>query len=1317
MHGADHGIGHEIGFRISGNHACDWRNRMTYVTDGTLINWLVRGELDRISMVVIDEAHERSLNIDVILALLTRCLPQYPHLKMVIVSATIDHERFRRHFDQRLPGKLRCGIVKCTGSKPAELSVQYRDPGTGLVPYVPGVNRDLGRDIADQLASAIVRLVVAMDGSAPLEGGDGPRGEPLTRGDVLGFLHGAQPIDHCVEQIQAHLKKHHPSLHANTDIYPLYSAVDAKTQKLATDPKRNPSRRRIVIASNAAETSLTIGGLVHVVESGFIKQTRWDPVLEQSPLLPIVHSQAGCRQRWGRVGRITDGWAWCLYSRDQFQQAFPPDTTPEIQRACVDGVVLSAKRGGADAIDAQTFPWLDAPDAEEIGRTLARLQRQGAIDGDGDLTELGVRTAMAGGEDAIYNRLIADADRFGFGVEVATLIPLVKAGFRDLFPDDHSWDPGMRRNVREAQARVRAACGDDLELALRIYEDWARLGSKARKSWPRRHGIDGSVLEEAETGRKALIRQLGARKKGMEDRDLDFAGLDRLRAIAVRAFPDQLYALTEPATLPDGREVVRYLPVHADGHGSTTPLEIGRASNCANAAPAPPVILALGPKGSLPPRGNRERVHLAPFVVAIDPAMAEAVVHADDVELAHYLQDHHTRPTQQSEEDRRLLEHERLRREYPVGSIVNSRVIALRKGHTDVRVTRLVRHSDGPALSFGTTEGRRERTVDRRESRAGAEWRRNGKGGGSRAQGVAPEEHDLVTEAIEADEELASNAPQGKGNQAGQPRAQKVFGRLVTFGAVGRIDSGDEVQAEVTRHTDLTGRPALILVSPPARQRFEAFARKYRVGQDVQVEVLGLAPPSSLVRGLLVRDVYSGLEIVVPPQELALSGKEMYLERIPTGMRMTLRVEHVDRQDRDVWLTATRHVDPEIARLHATVGKTRVEGTVLQVDEDDDRSVYVRIAVPGTHLNGAVPIRVKVIMGRDRFENPDQPVLPYQRGDRVHLALRVDETTNGGKQLPSSALTGAERAALQAEGIVVANGRLRCTGRLPYAARDRIVRKARSAQLVEAIRDLYQRSNSLMADWVLTDLEQRYPVGTIAEGKVKAVAGSTTWVALPEGISGVILAENASWWRPIKRVKDLFDRGDVIQAKVLGVDVKEQKVQLSVKDMTDDPWASGGIRLRYPMTQDFVAEVKTVQDKFAFVTLEPWLDGFVYVTDMKALNNYNFIENVRTVLAEGQWVKVRVIEYDLGKKRLKLSIQGRARRPATKPRAVAAPQAEPSAVPVEAEDWLEGAWPWTDGENAIPPEQPQGPPPAAPRRRKRPAIARRGRPSRWHVRR
>ncbi len=1336
LRGGDVGIGHEVGFKVSGNRSCDWDNRMVYVTDGTLINWIVQGNLDQISMIIIDEAHERSLNIDVILGLMVKALPLNPHIKLLIVSATIDHEKFRVHFENSLPDEMRCGIVNCSGVKPAGLTVHYRRPDLGLLPYTEGVNRDLNKSIAQHLADAIVRIIVSMSAD----------GTELEQGDILGFLHGAAPIDDAVQRIRDELSKHHPALAGTTDVYPLYAAVDEKERKLAIDPKKDASRRRVVIASNAAETSLTIDGLVHVVESGFIKQTIWDPEIEQSPLLPIVHSIAGCRQRWGRVGRTMDGYAWCLYSKEQFEAFFPRDTKPEIQRACLDDVVLKSKRAGAHQLTGQAFPWLDAPQEEEINRSVERLKKQGALDHDEDLTEAGVQAAMAGGEDAIYAALLADADRFGFGIEAATIVPYLKRGISDLLPHDSEKPEADRRSIQAAQDRLRSQCMDDLELSLRVHQAWMdaqrnrrlpdgatwlppetpralrkKLGEKTsafmrklgrarteravrgilkiglpkdasnrdwtknvigsfrtavKRIWPERHGVDFAVLSEAEEERKDLIRAMGARKKEVEDRDIDFEGLARLRFIIARAHADLIYAQAGDGRGEPGRGTL-YLPFNMVDEPAHE-LEIARASSCSRKTPA--AIVVLGPRGVVRQRNAEENIRRfrAQFVVAVDPVSVQSICEMDDWYLAAYFREHLPRPERGSEQDQRLRAHSRLRRNYPLGSLVECRIIEEIGEEIAVEVLGGRGWDPRKIARIDTRKARRSRTSDI-EDQTYRFGQNNALSGGNdrpvRFQ-TAPEEpeNDSTVDWEPTGEDYDRHrASQNRKDRKDSGTA--IMGRLRNHASAALPNSGKTVIAEVARYTDLRSEPSLALAWPPLSERFSKFRKQFPIGQDVEFTVLGadLEGPQA---GLRVREPLSGFESLVPLQEIASGGDAALLQTVPAGSSILLRLVDIDDRHDEVELSAL----PRWEKLHDELAKFEVDAkykaTVYSTDSDDER-FYVNVVFDFSRPAECFLVPAKFVVPRDLYPD-DQTASPFIEGTSVDIRIRPRKDWR--TRVLREGLVDKERRLLKSVGAKIQGAFVMGTDRLNFGERQRLRRGAGDG-FRRLIANIYEQSSRIEVDRVVPDLEALFPIGTIAEGEVIWTGGSGCAMRLNGGIKGRIPKSELSWWLASPRTEDVINVGDVREVRVISFDHQKQEVALSLKLTLEDPW-NGGIRDMFPTTKTVRGEVKNIVNFGAFVSLEPGLEGLVHITKFRDFHG-GFINDLNSIVTTGSIVEVSVINFDLPNKNMSLQLKKIvSKKPKAKNERFVKVQQEEK--PMEAKAWDAPEWPWTNGEDAIP---------------------------------
>lgn len=540
MHGSSIGAGFDVGFRHSNTPASDWRCKLVYVTDGTLINWIVTGQISNLSAIMIDEAHERSLNIDLILGLLKKLLPRYPRMKLIVASATIDHDKFIRYFG----GEGQVGFVEFEG-KSYGVTEHYRDelgkPPLGYDPLtVPQLAKNIHVQVSEQIIDLLRRMYVK-EGDLHNK-----------RGDILAFLHGVKPIEDAVALVQQGVKEV-PELVGLVDVLPLYTTLPQEKQDEALGkpkwmkdlettegyeilpPERQEelvrqalyqSRRRVVISTNVAETSLTVHGILHVVDCGLINQDAWNAQTQTTVVTPVLHSRAGCRQRWGRAGRLMAGDAYCLYTKQQFNGVFPGYSLPQILRAPLEQIVLTAKAAGIDNLE--NFPWIDPPDTEELKRAQINLLKKKALDPEGDLTEHGLELQSFSEEPNLANMMVL-ADRFGCAIEMATLIPMMKmGGFSRLLKKERNWDANTRRSVRRIHRAFTERCEDDIELCLKLYAAWSqsREDENVSDSWAFRQiwsnyipGLGRSV--QSQLGKTTTEKLLNAVRRITRPDELD----------------------------------------------------------------------------------------------------------------------------------------------------------------------------------------------------------------------------------------------------------------------------------------------------------------------------------------------------------------------------------------------------------------------------------------------------------------------------------------------------------------------------------------------------------------------------------------------------------------------------------------------------------------------------------------------------------------------------------------------------------------------------------------------------------------------------
>lgn len=552
LHGSTLGAGFDVGYQHSGNMATDWRNKLVYMTDGTLINIIVRNELHRVGVIVIDEAHERSINIDLILGLLKRQLPLYPHLRVVIASATIDSSLFMRYFGG--PADFNPDAYKSMTQDGDEYDNKkimdvlahspvgfYGFPGKRQFPVetrfwdgeaVP--EKQFSMRMPEMVANKVVEILDQMESK-----------QEKQSGDILAFLQGKAPIEQAVSLIRDRLEADSPALYRKVDVLPLYTELPQAEQDKALQPKKDNRRFRVVISTNVAETSLTVDGIVHVVDSGLINESQWNAETQTTSVMPKLHSQAGCKQRWGRGGRIQAGVAHCLYTEEQFNRLFPAHTTPEIVRSPIDQIVLTAKAAGIR--DLKNFDWIQRPAEIELDRAPHYLQQVGALDADGDLTDHGNELRNFADETEIANLMVL-ADRFGCAAEMALLLAMRKlGGYLALFEWQREWDIYTKHQVSLIQQGLFATCIDDVEFYIKLWSCW--LNAADKQEWCKRHFVRQHVLQNVQADSEKLLQGLLSKTKFEKVRGVERALITRVRIVLTYGLPNQIYHLANQATL------------------------------------------------------------------------------------------------------------------------------------------------------------------------------------------------------------------------------------------------------------------------------------------------------------------------------------------------------------------------------------------------------------------------------------------------------------------------------------------------------------------------------------------------------------------------------------------------------------------------------------------------------------------------------------------------------------------------------------------------------------------------------------------------
>ncbi|ERS96605.1 pre-mRNA-splicing factor ATP-dependent RNA helicase DHX15/PRP43 [Sporothrix schenckii 1099-18] len=349
-------LGEEVGYSIRFENCTGPKTLLKYMTDGQLLRESMNDpDLSRYSCIMIDEAHERTLATDILMALLKGLALRRSDLKIVIMSATLDAQKFQRYFHNApllaVPGR----------THPVEIF------------YTPEPEKDY--------VEAAVRTVLQIHATEP-------------EGDILLFLTGEDEIEDACRRINLETDEMIRESDAGPmTVYPLYGSLPPHQQQKIFDKapeafkKGGRPGRKCIVSTNIAETSLTIDGIVYVVDPGFSKQKIYNPRIRVESLLVTPISRASAKQRAGRAGRTRPGKCFRLYTEKAFKQDLIEQTYPEVLRSNLSNTILELKKLGVD--DLVHFDFMDPPPPETMMRALEELNYLACLDDEGELTQLG----------------------------------------------------------------------------------------------------------------------------------------------------------------------------------------------------------------------------------------------------------------------------------------------------------------------------------------------------------------------------------------------------------------------------------------------------------------------------------------------------------------------------------------------------------------------------------------------------------------------------------------------------------------------------------------------------------------------------------------------------------------------------------------------------------------------------------------------------------------------------------------------------------------------------------------------------------------
>lgn len=438
-------LGKEVGYSIRFEDVTSASTKIKFLTDGLLIREaLVDPLLSRYSVIMVDEAHERSISTDILLGLLKKIRKKRPELRIIISSATLQAKDFLDFFSSS---------EEIKGKPTAE-----DENKIGTIVSLEG--RTYPIDILYLESPAENYVEKAVDTVFDIHTQEG-------EGDILVFLTGREEIDYAVQTV-AERSVDIDAKHGPLQPMPLYAGLSTEQQMYVFD-KPSEGTRKVIFSTNIAEASVTIDGIVYVVDSGFVKLRAYDPKTGIESLTSTSISKASASQRAGRAGRTKPGKCFRLYT----EQALPETNAPEIQRSNLAPTILQLKALGIDNV--VRFDYLSPPPSELVSKALELLYSLGALDEYAKLTRpLGFRMAELAVEPMMAKTLLS-AESFGCLSEILTIAAMTSLGGSVWFHHD-----GDRKNMETSRRKFAVEEGDHLTL-LNAYQAFVTKGKKESK--------------------------------------------------------------------------------------------------------------------------------------------------------------------------------------------------------------------------------------------------------------------------------------------------------------------------------------------------------------------------------------------------------------------------------------------------------------------------------------------------------------------------------------------------------------------------------------------------------------------------------------------------------------------------------------------------------------------------------------------------------------------------------------------------------------------------------------------------------------------
>ncbi|XP_077024747.1 putative ATP-dependent RNA helicase DHX35 isoform X2 [Tamandua tetradactyla] len=462
-------LGHEVGYCIRFDDCTDpLATRIKFLTDGMLVReMMVDPLLTKYSAIMLDEAHERTLYTDIAIGLLKKIQKKRGDLRLIVASATLDAEKFREFFNQNEtsdPTRDTCVILTVEG-RTFPVDIFY-----------------LQSPVPDYIKSTVETVVKIHQTE-----GDG---------DILAFLTGQEEVETVVslliEQARALART---GMKRHLRVLPMYAGLPSFEQMKVFE-RMSRSVRKVIVATNVAETSITISGIVYVIDCGFVKLRAYNPRTAIECLVVVPVSQASANQRAGRGGRNRSGKCYRLYTEEAFDK-LPQSTVPEMQRSNLAPVILQLKALGIDNV--LRFHFMSPPPAQSMVQALELLYALGGLDKDCRLTEpLGMRIAEFP-LNPMFAKMLLESGNFGCSQEILSIAAMMQIQNIFVIP------PNQKSQAIRVHRKFAVEEGDHLTM-LNVFEAFIKHNKNSQ--WCQQHFLNYKGLLRAATVREQLKKLL-----------------------------------------------------------------------------------------------------------------------------------------------------------------------------------------------------------------------------------------------------------------------------------------------------------------------------------------------------------------------------------------------------------------------------------------------------------------------------------------------------------------------------------------------------------------------------------------------------------------------------------------------------------------------------------------------------------------------------------------------------------------------------------------------------------------------------------------